>query len=323
MLEAARILEIDIRIGIEFSSRYRDKYAQLIWVPRGFTDSQAFLCFLAEPPVIKLMEAGRRVSRYQQQYVMDLLDKFNQVHRLEFNQKLCVDLAPLDPREFLDFVGIGQKSKLHLSKFIHNKLLDALQKRIAQMREEYAAADTGRQKEISQWIDQTNGMDLESLVDGYLEPECNPDIVNPDIPTDGEDVPELLLLSPFDLLSRLAQLHAGYRVTLNLTNLRVDEVLELLYDCQGMITRLEIFNLKDYAAGKTEHVADISRLMEAINTGSAIHLKQIIRDIIVRAGKRNPRRKREQGRQTDGDSARHRYTQIILQRQSSQSAHRQ
>jgi hypothetical protein len=69
-------------------------------------------------------------------------------------------------------------------------------------------------------------------------------------------------------------------VTLNLTNLKVEEVLELIYDCQGMITRLEIFNLKDYAAGKTAHIADISRLMQAINEGSAIHLKQVIREII-------------------------------------------
>ena len=282
LLEASRILGIDIRIGIEFSSRYRDKYVQLIWVPRGFTDSQSFLCFLAEPPVLKLMEAGRSVSHYQQQYVMGLLDKFNQVHRPLLNEKLCVDLSPLHPSEFLEFVGIGQKSKLHLSKFIHSKLLDALQARIAQVRAEYAAADTGRQGQISQWIDQTNESELESMVDACLEPESNLDIANPGIPAEGKDVPELLHLSPFDMLSRLERLRSGYRVTLNLTNLRVDDVLELLYDCQGMITRLEIFNLKDYAAGKTAHVADISRLMQAINTGSAIHLKQVIRDIIVR-----------------------------------------
>ena len=282
LLEAARILDIDIRIGIEFSSRYRNKYAQLIWVPRGFTDAQSFLCFLAEPPVIKLMEAGRRVSLYQQQHVMDLLSKFNDVHRLALNQKLGVDLAPIKPDEFLAFVGIGQKSKLHLSKFIHTNLLNALQKRVDLMRSEYATADTDRHEEITQWIQQTNGLDLESLVDDYLEPENNPEIANPDIPADGPEVPELLQLSPFELLSRLAKLHSGYRVTLNLTNLKVEEVLELVYDCQGMITRLEIFNLKDYAAGKTAHIADISRLMQAINEGSAIHLKQVIREIIGR-----------------------------------------
>ncbi|HSM91083.1 MAG TPA: hypothetical protein VLT56_13780, partial [Desulfobacterales bacterium] len=55
LFEAAKILDIDVRIGIEYSARYRDKYVQLIWVPRGFADAQAFLCFLAEPPVMNLM----------------------------------------------------------------------------------------------------------------------------------------------------------------------------------------------------------------------------------------------------------------------------
>ena len=282
LLEAAQILDIDIRIGIEFSSRYHNKYAQLIWVPRGFTDAQSFLCFLAEPPVIKLMEAGRSVSQYQQQYVMDLLSKFNNVHRPALNEKLGVDLAPIKPDEFLAFVGIGQKSKLHLAKFIHNKLLNALQNRLALRRSEYARADEGRHDEITQWIQQTNALDLESLVDEYLEPQNNPEIKNPDIPDDGPDLPELLKLSPAELLNTLAKLHSGYRVTLNLSNLAVEDVLELVYDCQGMITRLEIFNLKDYAAGKTAHVADISRLMQAINEGSVIHLKQVIREIIGR-----------------------------------------
>jgi hypothetical protein len=282
LLEAARILDIDIRIGIEFSCRYRNKYAQLIWVPRGFTDAQSFLCFLAEPPVIKLMEAGRSASLYQQQYVMDLLRKFNKVHRGALNERLGVNLAPIKPEEFLAFVGIGQKSKLHLAKFIHNKLLKALQSRLALMCSKNATADAGRREEIKQWVQRTNRMDLESLVDEYLEPQNNPEIENPDIPADGPDVPELLQLSPFELLCRLSQLYTGYRVTLNLSNMQVEEVLELLYDCQGMITRLEIFNLKDYAAGKTAHVADISRLMQAINEGSAIHLKQVIRGIIGR-----------------------------------------
>ena len=150
------------------------------------------------------------------------------------------------------------------------------------MRNEFASADTGQQEEIMRWIQQTNALDLESLVSDYLEPENNPDIADPDIPADEPDVPELLQLSPFELLSRLTRLHSGYRVTLNLTNLKVEEVLELIYDCQGMITHMEIFNLKDYATGKTTRVADISQLMQAINEGSAIHLKQVIREIISR-----------------------------------------
>jgi hypothetical protein len=113
LLEASRILDIDIRLGIEFAGRYRNKYAQLIWIPRGFTDAQSFLCFLAEPAVIKLMEEGRRASLYKQQHVMDLLSKFNDVHLQTINKELRVDIKPIQPDEFLKFVGIGQKSKLY------------------------------------------------------------------------------------------------------------------------------------------------------------------------------------------------------------------
>jgi hypothetical protein len=282
LFEAAKILDIDVRIGIEFSARFRDKYVQLIWVPRGFADAQAFLCFLAEPPVMNLMEAGRRASLYQQEYVISLLKKFNLVHRLELNRRLGVEVPPIDEAQFLAFVGIGQKSKLHLSKFIHDQLMRTLQARVTVLRRERAAADPARRREITEWVDCLNAMDLDALVDGYLEQTQNPEIAFPDHPGDDPAMPELLRLAPHEILSRLAALHSGYRVTLNLTDLKVEEVLELLYDCQGMITRLEIFNLKDHAAGKTADIPEISRLMQAINEGSVIHLKQVIREIIVR-----------------------------------------
>ena len=58
------------------------------------------------------------------------------------------------------------------------------------------------------------------------------------------------LLSPEELVDRLVQLHSGQRFTLNLSHLKIEDVIELLYDCEGMITRLEIFNLKDHANQK-------------------------------------------------------------------------
>ena len=226
------------------------------------------------------MQDGRCVSIHQQTVVMDLLANFNDVHLSELKQMLGVDLAPIIPEEFLLFVGMGQKSKLHLSKFIHNKLLDELQKRVTTLRSEYSEADAGRRAEIEKWTQNANELDLESIIDSYLSPEKNPEITNPDIPSDGPGVPKLMRMTPFELLDRLSQMRTGFRLTLNLTNLKVEDVLELIYDCQGMISRLEIFNLKDHAEEKTTHVADICRLMQAINEGSTIHLKQVIREII-------------------------------------------
>ncbi|MBU0986933.1 MAG: hypothetical protein KKH68_06740, partial [Proteobacteria bacterium] len=245
-------------------------------------DAQAFLCFLAEPAVMKVMEAGRQVSLYQQQYVPALLRKFNQSHRLELNQTYGIELPPINEPDFLAYVGMGQKSRLHLAKFIHDQMLKVLQAQTERLRAEFSAAGPERRSDIARWIESMNTLDLESVIDHYLEPDKNPEIIYPEAPQDGPDVPEQLRLTPVEILGRLTQLYSGYRVTLNLTHLKAEDVLELLYDCQGVITRLEIFNLKDHAAGKTAHIAEISRLQEAINEGSPIRLKQIIRKIIER-----------------------------------------
>ena len=288
LLEAAAILEIDIRIGIEYYARYRDKYVQLIWVPRGFSDASAFLCFLAELPVARLMDAGRQAAKFQQRHVMELLRRFNETHRAEINRLLEIGLDPIAEKDFLTYVGIGQKSTLHLSKYIHEQVLGRLKARADALRRESADAGTERRREIAQWFDTINRRDLEADIDGYLDKERNPDIVYPDEPARGDDIPEMLRLSAPEILDRLTQLVSGYRVTLNLSNVRVDEVLELLYDCQGRISRLELFNLKDLAAGKTAHIADISRLEQVINQNNVIKLKRLIHDILDEAEGRYP-----------------------------------
>lgn len=294
LIEAARIMNIDIRIGIEFSSRFRNKYVNLIWVPRGFPDSQAFLCFLEEPAVVSLMEEGKKVSAYQQAYVMELLRAFNLRHLSDFRRTYDVDLEPVDEKEFLAFVGIGQKSTLHLEKFIHQKILHALQNKAEQLRSAYCTVDTYERDQIIKWFDEMNRLDLEVLIGDYLRPSSNPDIPNPSEPVDDPDVPEMLKLSPADLLDRLAALQSGYRITLNLSNVEVEEVLELIYDCDGRISRLELFNLKDWAAGKTDHIQAIGQLQEAINEQSPIALKRLILEIILKVESRNLPEKKKQ-----------------------------
>ncbi|MEW6672251.1 MAG: hypothetical protein AB1427_11130 [Thermodesulfobacteriota bacterium] len=280
LLEAARIMEIDIRIGIEFSARLRNKYINLIWAPRGFPDSQAFLCFLEEPEVVKLMEEGRNVSAYQQAYVMDLLKAFNHNHLSDVGSACGIELEPIDEKEFLAFVGIGQKSTLHLEKFIQQKILAALQQNAQQLRTTYQNAGDEERRRVETWFDEKNRLDVESLIADFLTPPRNPDIPDPSVPSDDPAVPAMLMLTPAELLNRLAALQSGYRITLNLSNLEVEDVLELLYDCDGKISRLELFNLKDWAAGKTGHIDAISRLQEAINEQSPIALKRMIQEVI-------------------------------------------
>lgn len=280
LLQAARIMEMNVRIGVEFSAVFRGRYIQFIWGPQGFLDAQDFLCFLAEESMENFMEEGRKVSEYQQRYVMRIFDAFNTTHRHTINEKYGLHMAPLDQETFLKFVGAGQASLLHLAEFIHADMLAAMRKRVEELRHEYKTVDDDHRRRIEGLVMDMNALDSESILERYLSPSCNADIPDPDIPAEGPDVPALLGLSPRSLLTSLIRLHSTCRVTLNLRNLTLADVLELLYDCEGMITHLEIFNLKNYAVGKTIYNKKINALQRAINTGNVIRLKRMIREMI-------------------------------------------
>ena len=280
LFSAAKIMEVDVRIGVEYNARYRNKYVQLTWVPRGFTDTQDYLCFLEEPHVMKVMEQGKTVSNYQQQAVLALLHKFNDRYLEQINTKYGLTLSKINEADFLKFVGIGQKSILHLEEYIQNQMLDALQTRLAAVKNEYQRSDNENCKKIKAWIAEINQLDIEETVESFFKPEKNTEIAYPGVYREDENVPDFLSLSTPEILNLLTSLRSGYRITLNLSNLNVDEVLELLYDCQGWITRLEIFNLKDYKKGKTDQLPAINILQQTINHGSIITLKQVVRKII-------------------------------------------
>ena len=285
LMEAAQIMGITLRIGIEFSVRFRNRFIQLIWVPRGFPDAPAFLCFLAEEQVMDLMAQGREVSRYQQAHVLDTLATFNRIHRQELNRRFGLALPPLDAGEFLAFVGPGQAALLHLGKFIHLRLLPLMNRAVADLHQAWERMTALEREKARDRIDALNRLEATDIVSLYLKPETSPAMSDPTRPDDRHRRPQLLDLTPRDLLQRLARLHSGYRITLNLTDLAAEDVLEILYDGEGLITRLEIFNLKDHINGKTDDIPQIHRLQQAINRGNAIALKQFTRDLIGRLEK--------------------------------------
>ncbi|GAK55490.1 hypothetical protein U27_02324 [Candidatus Vecturithrix granuli] len=301
-LEAAEIMGITVRIGLELSARFRDKYVQFIWGPRGFLDAQDFLEFLENPSVREFMEESRKVSQYQQRYVFACLQAFNEQHRLHINETYNIDLAPITEEEFLAFVAPGQPSLLHLSELIHTRLLPLLETHIKALRTQSVNATLEEQEQLLHVIRALEALGAEEILQQYLRPEQNPTIPNPNIPQNDDTIPEMLTLSPYQLLERLNQLHSGYRITLNLNELTVEDVLELLYDCQGMITHLEIFNLKDYVTGKMTHHAKINALQLAINEGNVIKLKRLIREILQQV---------EVSEQADKDSRIEKLTMIL------------
>ncbi len=276
IIEAARIMEIDLRLGIEFSSRFGRRYAKLIWVPRGFPDAESFLCFLEEPAVAALMDEGRAASEARKQYVLAVLRRFNAVHRLDLNRRFGIDLPPACENAFLSFVAPGQPSLLHLAKYLHGVLVPVLRARVEALRPIWSSADETRRQAIEAAVDKMNRFDSQQLVDDYLCRRCNAEVPDPEFPD--ADEPETAS-APRQLLERLRRLHPEASTTLNLSGLDTADVMVLLHACSGLIDRLELFNLKDHAAGKTTHLPEINALQQIINDNNPIALKNLVRNV--------------------------------------------
>ena len=95
-------------------------------------------------------------------------------------------------------------------------------------------------------------------------------------------MPERLKLTHTQFLDSIGQLLCDFRITLKLDHLAPEDVLEILYDSKGLVTRLEIINLKNFVSGKTDHLFDVNELQKAINGGSLLKLKRQVRQIISR-----------------------------------------
>ncbi|MEJ2037393.1 MAG: hypothetical protein P8X55_00480, partial [Desulfosarcinaceae bacterium] len=284
---------------IAFDDHVHGKYVGLIWVPRGFHDAQDFLCFLEEPEVEALMQEGRVASRYQEKRVLALLGEVNKRHRHAIREKYKLDLPELEESDFRAYVAPGQASALHLARYLHAKIVPLLSDRVEALRQDYQSTrDADEQRRIQALVDELNHLTADAMMDEYLDRVHNPDIAdpedsdpedsNPEDANKDEEIPWLLRLDPKNLIDHLVNLRSGYRLTLNLTGLQVEDVLEILYAGEGRITRLEIFNLKDHSAGLTGHVPAIAEMQQAVNQGNVIALKSILRRSIQRLSLEDP-----------------------------------
>ncbi|EPR37406.1 hypothetical protein dsx2_0752 [Desulfovibrio sp. X2] len=280
LLAAAEIMGIEVRVGIEFYVRLRDKFAKLIWVPRGFGNSRGFIDFLGLPAVQELMEEGREVGRYHEAYVLRLLARFNDEDRNVLSEELGIDLPPLSEAEFRAFVGAGQVSIHHLGRCILERMLPLMRRRVAELRERHAGATPEEAARIEALVGRMNHLGVYEIIERHLrrgESSLSP---APDMASEGEHVPSLLTLPAPRLLERLRELPPKANVVLNLSYLRAEDVLELLYSCGGGVTHLEILNLKNKSLGRELDAERILELQDALNTGNVIRLKRLIMAIV-------------------------------------------
>ena len=280
LIEAAEIMEIDLRIGIEFKTLYRDRYVSFIWVSRGLADAESFLCFLAEPHVVAFMAQGKQVLKYQEKQILNLLHRFNRQHLKQICRHLDIDMPPLDPDEFLGFAFPGQPSVPHLAEYIHTVALQAMKHRVETLQDIYGQADAEKKAQLRSQIDKIDNFSVKQILDTYLNPDQYPEIYQPPAAKDDPDIPDRLKLTHLRFLETIGDLHCDFRLTLKLDNLEPADVLEILYEAKGLITRLEIINLKNFVSKKTDSLFAVNELQKAINGGSLLKLKRMVRQII-------------------------------------------
>lgn len=303
LIEASAILDLNVQIGIEMSARFRDKYIRFTWEPHGFRDNDALLDFLQEDAVKQLMVEGREVSLYQQKYVFEVLDAFNNRHRHNLNTELGLSVKVCDKNEFLLFVGDGQPSLFHLARFIHNRFLEQIKLKLPSIQKELNSSDTDnkRKEELQRLLSTFRKTHVETIIDKYLLPSRNPEIHDPTHPEKSPTLPDRLKRSPKKLLKKLQSLHSSSKFSLNLSNLTLQDTLELLYAGKGMFTHIEAYNLKNAAHGITSGILPgygetsgdmrdqqsssrfytlIGNLQRALNDDNVIVLKRAVRDVI-------------------------------------------
>lgn len=281
VLEAARILKMDIQLGIEYPVRFYDRTAKLIWIPKDFVDAQDFLCFLAEPQVSAFMAQGKAISEFQEKDVYRAIAPFNESVRQQLGTDYGIDVAAVDEWQLRDFVGSGQASLLHLAKLIQEQMQPSLQKRLTQMHLEYKKAESRHRRRLREMAWAMHHLDAIKIKNDYLQPAITRKLDAVLEAKRQPQKPDLMQLSAPELIGRLNALPTAYRITLNLSDLTAADVLELLYDCQGAISQLELFNLKDFTGDQTEHLPAIDQLQRAINDGSYVALKRTVDEIIA------------------------------------------
>ncbi len=280
LIQAANIMDIDLRIGIEFWARYRDRYISFIWVSRGLPDAEAFLCFLAEPHVVDFMEEGRAVLKYQERYVLRLLAGFNDHYLEDMAKDLDIEMDPLDPEAFLKFAEPGQPSVPHLGEYIHHLAVQAMTERLNELKESFQTGDREARDLIQNQVEKMDRFSTKDIMAAYLTPMHHPSIPHPFSVSIDTDIPARLKVDFKTLLARIEKLHHDYRITLKLTHLKPEDVVEILYDGNGLITRVEIINLKDFTVQDKDAIFFINELQKAINAGSLLKLKRVVREII-------------------------------------------
>lgn len=284
LLSAAKIMGIKIRIGLLYNIVYRQRLIDFIWVPQGFYGTDEFMEFLEEPNMQKLMKDGKKISQWREKFIFKIIEEWNQNLRHRINSEFSLELPPISTEEYKQFVSIGQSSVLHLAELIQKDANETLKQTACLIKEKIQNCSDEQecivlQNELNNYDKLTTEYFLEILEDceQKIEKEIIAEILTEE---DLDKIPHMLKYSPHQLVYRLKEVRSNGFIVLNLANATPEEVINLLWDTDGEITHLEIFNVYDWQKGNAKFTVKINELMQAINNKNTPLLKTIILQLI-------------------------------------------
>jgi hypothetical protein len=277
ILSAAAIVGISVRIGLEFRVPFRGRFIDVLWAPRGFSSNEDFLEFLASDKMRAFSDKGRDVVNWEREMVLQILAVWNDVLRPRYASKYAIEIPPLGADDFLNFLGRGHASVPRLAECLFKLVRSSIDARAQALAKLPASAQT---EEVLKQKASLEGISSDTIQDEWLNPDLHPELPQLSIPEDLDRLPELRRLSPYELMKELAKVNAGYRMVLCTTGLSVQDVMELLWDCKGMITHLEIFSMRGWMDGLMPDIHEIGELQVALNSGQGPRLKQMVRQMI-------------------------------------------
>ena len=271
LMRGAEIMGIDMRIGIEYRTVHRGRFVEMIWTPRGFSGADDFLKFLNKDKNEKFKARCEEAALYHTALIFGMLRRFNVAGRIRLNAFYKVELPSLSDSEFSAFLPPGRRPSVeHAAEFIEHRLRGLLAEELDSLTQA-ETADEETQKRIRSIESFLKNLTTGTIRGNYLAQE-----MRDEVPEDLTKLPGLMRLSPRELAQELRRQSRSFRLTLNLTNLTLADVVEILFECQGDITTLEIFNLKDHLRNLDRANPAINELRHALNSGNVVKLKSII-----------------------------------------------